>query len=236
MKLISTKKHLAATAFIAVFCAASIANAGIITQWTVETPTTPADTTAATGPSVSASTGTGTLNGVHAASSAWTTPSGNGSAESYSVNTWAVGDYYQIQTSTLGSSNIGLQFDQTSSNTGPRDFKVQYFDGTNYVDAGYTYAVLANASPNPTWNATTSSAIYTNFVNLSAIVALNNSASISLRLVDTSTVSANGGTVAAAGTSRLDNVSVFDNVPEPSCLFLAIAAVMAIGGYRRGKV
>src|SRR5262245_51144726 len=99
MKLKSRKAHLAACAFAAVFCAASSASAGIIAQWTMESPTTPADSTdSATGPTVAASTGTGSLNGVHAsAASDWTTPAGNGSAESYSVNTWAVNDYSQFQ-------------------------------------------------------------------------------------------------------------------------------------------
>lgn len=205
--------------------------AGTIASWTFETsqPTT-------AGP-LSPEVGSGSATGSHASASTYSSPAGNGSAHSFSSNTWAVNDYYQFQTSTTGSSGIALQFDQTSSGTGPRDFKVYYStDGTTFTDSGYAYAVLANASPNPTWNATTSSPLYTNIVNLGTVTALNNKAAVYFRLVDTSTTSASGGTVATAGTSRVDNVSVLNNVPEPSCLFLAIAAAMAIGGYRRGKV
>ena len=66
-------------------------------------------------------------------------PAGNGSAHSFSSNVWAVGDYYQFQVSTLGQSQIGLVFDQTSSSTGPGNFKVQYStNGTTFTDTGFT--------------------------------------------------------------------------------------------------
>ena len=72
---------------------------------------------------------------------------------SYSSNQWQIGDYYQFQVSTVGQSQIGLVFDQTSSATGPRDFKVQYStNGTTFTDSGFSYSVLANAAPNPLWS------------------------------------------------------------------------------------
>ena len=43
---------------------------------------------------------------------------GNGSPKSMSGNGWAVGDYWQFQSSTLGFSDIGISFDQISSSTG----------------------------------------------------------------------------------------------------------------------
>jgi len=230
MKLITTKRFLAAAAFIAASYAASEVMAGTIAMWTFETsqPTT-------AGPAA-AEVGTGSATGSHAGAAVYSSPAGNGSAHSYSANTWAVGDYWQFTTSTLGSSDIAFQWDQTSSGTGPRDFKVQYStDGTTFTDVPYSYSVLANASPNPTWNATTSSPIYTSLLLLNSITALNNQAAIYLRLVDTSTTSAAGGTVATAGTDRVDNVTIYNNVPEPSSLFLAFMVGGSVGVFRRRR-
>lgn len=239
MKMNILTKHFAASAFVAVFCVASSATAGIITQWTMEAPNTPADTTAATGPSVAAATGTGTLQGVHAsATTAWSTPSGNGSAESYSSNTWAVGDYIQFSTATTGSSSIGVIVDHTSSNTGPKDFRLDYsINGGAFVNSGLTYAVQPNAAPNPTWNSTTFSSLYRTFFDLSSISGLNNAASVAFRLINTTTnaAAAAGGTVAAGGTSRVDNLTVLDNVPEPTGIVLAMICAACLGLARRVK-
>ncbi len=205
---------------------AAMTNAAVLAQWTFET-NTPADlNNSAAGPSVTAEVGTGTLQGVHAnAGSDWTTPAGNGSANSYSVNTWELGDYTQFSTSALGFKDIQITFDATSSGTGPRDFKLQYStDGVSFTDFT-TYQVLANASPNPTWNGTTSSPIYSLAFDLSSITALNDDASIFFRLTMNSTTSASGATVAAGGTSRVDNVTVNGNViPEPATM-----ALLALG-------
>src|SRR5215211_892063 len=65
-----------------------------ITQWNFESPN-PADATdAATYPNtIAPAVGTGNAGGVHAsATTDWTTPVGNGSADSFSTNTWSVGD------------------------------------------------------------------------------------------------------------------------------------------------
>jgi VCBS repeat-containing protein len=185
-----------------------------IAQWNFESPN-PADATdQATYPNTIASaTGTGNAGGVHAsAATDWTTPVGNGSADSFSSNTWAVGDYYQFRVSTTGYTGIQVSWDQTSSGTGPRDFKLAYStDGTNFTDFGSPYTVLANASPNPVWNATTSSALYTTTRDLSAVTAVDNQTDVYFRLIDTSTTSASGGTVATGGTNRVDNFTVSSN-------------------------
>jgi hypothetical protein len=235
MKWTTSRNLLAIAAAIAlVSIAPSVQAATILSSWTFET-NTPPDSTGAVGPSVASEAGAfpGTLQGTHAsATSAWTTPAGNGTANSYSANGWAVGDYTQIVTSTLGYDTLSLTFDATSSNTGPRDFKVAAStDGSTFTDIGFSYAVLANATPNPTWNATTASPIYTITTPLPA--SLNNQASVYLRLLQTSTVSANGGTVAATGTHRLDNVIVA-GVPEPASLALVgLAGVACVGVIRR---
>jgi predicted extracellular nuclease len=184
----------------------------VIAQWSFESPNTPADATdAATYPNaIAPAVGAGNAGGVHAsAATDWTTPVGNGSADSFSTANWAVGDYYQFTVSTLNYTGIQVSWDQTSSNTGPRDFKLAYStDGTSFTDFGSPYIVLANGTPNPAWNGTTSSSAYSFSRDLSAITALDNQANVYFRLIDTSTTSANGGTVATGGTNRVDNFTV----------------------------
>src|SRR5262249_25623965 len=110
---------MAALALTAVICSAARAQNGIVAQWDFENIVHPQPAGASYGP-IAASAGTGSASGTHASSAtAWgnagASIAGNGSAQSFSSNTWAVGDYYQFQTSTLGLSNIGIQFDQISS-------------------------------------------------------------------------------------------------------------------------
>jgi len=100
-------------------------------------------------------------------------------------------------------------------------------NGSSYTQFGANYSVLANASPNPVWNTTTYQAVYTSSIDLSSVTALDNAATVVFRLVDMSTTSANGGTVAAAGTDRVDNFTVSATpVPEPSTLALGL-----VGGF-----
>ena len=180
-------------------------------------------------------TGSGSALSYHSGATFPTTtyssPAGNGSAHSFSANGWSVGDYYQFEVGTLGYSGITISFDQTSSNTGPRDYEVQYStDGSSFTDYA-AYSVLANASPNPAWNATTSSSIYTSTYDLSSVTGLNNQASVYFRLVDVDTVSANAGTVASAGTDRVDNFAITATaVPEPGTLSFALLGGLALFG------
>ncbi len=196
-----------------------------LAQWTFEL-NPPADlNNSTTISSILADVGTGTASGLHADSATdWTTPVGNGSANSLNANTWAVGDYFQFSLSTLGHFGIGVTFDQTSSGTGPRDFSLDYStDGVAFTSAG-NYTVLANgASPLSSWSSGTYQSGYTFTFDLSSIAALDNATTVYFRLFNTSTVSANGGTVAAGGTSRVDNFTV-SVVPEPSAFAL-------IGGF-----
>ena len=80
-------KVFSAFAILALMLAAlpmhSAQAAAIFTQWTFESPNTPAGATAATYPNaISPAVGTGNAGGVHtSASTAWSTPVGNGSTQ-----------------------------------------------------------------------------------------------------------------------------------------------------------
>ncbi len=215
------------TLLSAVLGASGIAGATVIADWTFETsqPTT-------AGP-FNPETGAGQASASHVGTSTYSSPAGNGSAHSFSSTAWAVGDYYQFKASTTGLSDIELTFDQTSSNTGPGSFQLEYSTtGTSFTNFGSAYTVLANSSPNPAWNATTSSSLYTTTDDLSSISALDNAATVYFRLVDSSTVSANGGTVASGGTDRVDNV-IIQSVPEPMSLGVITVGVFGLLARRR---
>jgi len=197
----------------------------VVADWTFET------TEPTTGGPVAADVGTGTATASHASTSVvYSSPTGNGSYSSWSSNYWSVNDYYQFQVSTAGLSGLSLSWDQASSNTGPRDFQLEYStnNGATFTDIGSAYSVLANASPNPTWTLSTYHSNYTFSEDLSGLTALNNDASVLFRLVDFDTVSANGGTVGTGGTDRVDNFSV-SAIPEPSTY--ALFAGLAVLGF-----
>jgi len=218
---------------------ASPAHAIVTVQWDFEGTTTPADLNdSTTSPSAAASLGIGTALGVHAAAATdWSTPVGNGSANSFSSNTWSVGDYWQFSFSTTGFTGLTLSFDQTSSGTGPRDFTLAYStNGTSFTNFA-NYAVLANAAPNTAWSGSTYNPAYTFTYDLSAVTALNNQASVFVRLIDASTVSAGGGVVAAAGTNRVDNFTVnLTPVPEASTSAMLLAGLAVLGFMARRRV
>jgi hypothetical protein len=194
--------------------AATTAQAQVIAQWTFETSVP--NTAGPFAPEV----GSGSALGFHAGASVYTSPAGNGSPHAFSSTNWAIGDYYQFQSSTIGFSGIKISWDQTSSNTGPGRETLQYStDGTTFTQFGSELTILANASPNPTWNSSTASPIYTFSFDLSSLSALNNASAVYFRLVDSSTISANGGTVAPTGTDRVDNFTIA-LVPEPTAISL----------------
>jgi PEP-CTERM motif len=223
-------------AFTAVAAMTLPAHAVTVVQWDFENA--PADlSNSTTSPAVAASFGVGTAVGVHSSSATdWTTPSGNGSVNSLSANTWGVGDYYQFSFGTVGYGGMLLSFDQTSSGTGPRDFTLAYStDGSSFTNFA-SYAVLVNGSPNPSWSSSTYNSVFTFVFDLGGVAALNDQASVFLRLVDSSTVSANGGVVATGGTGRVDNFTVMlTPVPEASTTAMLLAGLAAVGFIARRR-
>ena len=218
-------KNLLAAASVAALTFALPAQAATVVQWDFQTP--PADlTNSAVSPSVAASTGTGIASGLHAsADTDWTTPAGNGSTDSFSSNTWAVGDYWQFSFSTTGYIDLTLSFDQTGSGTGPRDFTLAYSTNGSTFTNFASYALQAI-----TWTAGTNNPASTITMDLSAISTLDNSATVFIRLVDASTVAIGGGAVGTGGTDRVDNFTVnLSPVPEAGTLALMLAGLAAVG-------
>jgi hypothetical protein len=175
--------------------------------------------------------GTATAVGLHSTAATYTSPAGNGSAKSLSANNWSVGDYFQFSLNTTGYQGITLSYDQTGSATGPSKFFLEYStDGTSFTTFGNTNSLLVNAAPNFTWNTTTTTNGYNFAYDLSSVNVLTNSSLVVFRVVDASTASLNGGTVATTGTDRIDNFIVNGTafaVPEPSIVALASMGGMA---------
>jgi PEP-CTERM motif len=226
------------TLLITAFAASSLsAHAAIIVGWDFENA--PADLTNSAASFTFASTlgtNTGTASGLHlSANTDWTTPAGNGSANSFSSNEWAVGDYYQFTLSTAGFSQVYVSYSQTGSNTGPRDFKLQYSTtgiGGSFVDFS-SYAIT-----NDSWNAVTPVPASFRSFDLTAIGALAGNTDVVFRIADTSTTSVNAGTVATGGTGRVDNFIVSDTpidapIPEPSTVLTLVSGLGMLGLLRR---
>jgi len=215
---------------------ATAAQAATITQWTFET-SLPNSTGAAIGP-LAAEVGTGSASGVHASDlTAYVSPAGNGSIASFSSNRWAIGDYYQFATATTGFTGISISLDQTRSSTGPAEFSLSYStNGTDYnAVSGATWSVTASTTGNITYSDTTTgnswsqSKTATNTsvsFDLSVISALNDAASVSFRIISTSTPGSTGG------TNRVDNVTIagtaISAIPEPSST-AALAGLVVFG-------
>jgi hypothetical protein len=215
--------------------------ADIIAQWTFENPPTDLTDSVSIG-GIIADVGTGVASGVHAgAATDWTTPSGNGSANSLSSNTWAVGDFYQFEVNTVNFTGITLSWDQTSSSTGPGVFNLEYRVGNSgaFSNGLNDYVVLPNQVASPglgSWSPTTAIPGYGFNVNLSAIAGLDNQPLVQFRLVmATDADSTPPGTVAAGGTSRVDNFTVIgiSAVPEPSSMALLGLAGASVSFGRR---
>jgi hypothetical protein len=137
----------------------------------------------------------------------------------------------QFTVSTVGYSNIVIEWDTRHSNTAARHQQFQYStDGTNFVDFGSLYI----ASSGDAWFNNRS-------IDLSSISGVNNNANFAFRMVaafdpasGTSYTASNSPTTLSYGTAgswRFDMVTVtsVSPVPEPSGLaLLGIAGLFAI--------
>lgn len=233
-----SRRWLGAAAAMGTGLCCSLSQAATIADWTFEThnvPASPAQT--GTTYTLAADVGTGTAVGGHASSATvWSSPAGNGSGHSFSANTWAVNDYYQFQVSTLGDTGVTLSWDQTSSNTGPKDFKLQYStNGTTFTTLN-SYSVLANATPNTPWSGSGSPNTAFSFSqDLTSLTALNNQASVYFRLVMADTVAAgSSSSLGTSGTDRVDNFLVSASpVPIPAGIWLLGSGLLSLAGLRR---
>ena len=207
------------------------AQAVVIAAWDFQTNTPAELANSATSPVVLANTGSGSLQGVHAsADSDWTTPAGNGSSESLSGNTWATGDYWEISFPTGGVSTLFLTFDAAGSNTGPRDFDIYTStDGTTFAQSPHSYSLILS-----NWSAVTPHPEHTRTFDLASVYTPYDG-TFYLRFVVNGTASINGGTIAAGGTSRLDNIIISDTapVPEPGSAVLGLLGLAGLVRRRR---
>jgi hypothetical protein len=206
--------------------------ANTISQWTFEA-NAPADLgNSATITGIAADVGNGTASGFHSsAASDWSTPVGNGSANSLSVNSWSVNDYFQFQLNTVGFTGITVSFDQTSSSTGPGKFNFQYStDGSSFVTFVTGYSVSADSTA---WSSSAHNNLDTLSFDLSAVAALSDASNVYFRIVDDSTTSAGSGTVAGTGTDRIDNFTVSGTTISvaavPDTLPSSFAAMILLG-------
>lgn len=154
-------------------------------------------------------------SGFHAdPATVWSNPVGNGSFESFSSNTWAVGDYYQFRTSTAGYENIVVSWEQTRSGTGPGTFDAAWStDGVTFTNFANDYVV-----DQVTWTSGAHTAGSAFTFNLPAGAA--DSADLYIRLVNDI---APGGT---GGTNRVDDIQIEGTlIPEPASLALLAAGL-----------
>ena len=129
------------------------------------------------------------------------TSSGDASPTGFSASTttWTTANkYWEISVNTTGYKNIKVSSVQIASNTGPRDFKIQYKIGAggSYTDITGGTVLLAN-----NW---TSGVVN----NLALPADCDNQSLVYVRWIPTSTTAVNGTTVAAGGTSRIDNIYI----------------------------
>ncbi|MEI8047536.1 MAG: lamin tail domain-containing protein [Bacteroidota bacterium] len=129
---------------------------------------------------------------------------GTGGAGSFAIsnNGWDNGantKYWHIGVNIQGYTNITLSSKQTSSNTGPKNFKAQYCvdGGTNWIDV-----------PSATITITAANAFNGVLTDFPLPATCSNQVDLQLRWIMTSNTATNGTTVASTGTSRIDDILV----------------------------
>jgi MYXO-CTERM domain-containing protein len=231
MKNMNTMTLLAAGTCAMV--AASAANAAVVVGWSIPAALTGTLTGAnyAVGEANDGANKVGSnLTGVHAsASTVWSSPTGNGSTNSFSSNNWAIGDYYQVSFATTGYQDLSVSWDQARSGTGPATFKFQVsINNGSFTDVVASYTVGVSGSTTA-WNSTTYQSSFTTTQALA--VGANDAANVRIRF--TATVAPTGGSP-TAGTGRVDNIVVSGTaIPAPGAI--ALLGVAGLVGSRRRR-
>ena len=218
----------------AVIATASAASADVIAGWSMSTAVAAATTgtnyTYGAADLGALTSGT-SLSGFHTASATtWSSPAGNGSTYSLSSNNWTTGDYYQVSMATTGYSDISVSWDQTRSSTGPSSFSLSMSTdgGANFTTllASYTVIQAGFAGTGTTsWNPVTNQSGFTT-TTIVGISAANQS-NVLFRFSSLSTT-------AAAGTNRVDNISVTGAViPVPTPGAVALVGLAGLVARRR---
>jgi hypothetical protein len=135
---------------------------------------------------------------------AWVAGSGGGGTFAPNSNMWtAAGDkYWQTVLNTTGYANLLLSSRQQSSNTGPRNFQVEYsLNGSTWTAVPGAAIVVANNF---------NSGVLT---NIALPAACNNQPTLYLRWLQVGTTAVNGSPVAGAGTNRIDDIRITGAAP-----------------------
>ena len=213
---------------------ASAASADVIAGWSMPTAVA-ASTTGSNytygAADLGALTSGSSLSGYHAAAATtWSSPAGNGSTYSLSSNNWTTGDYYQVSMATTGYSDISVSWDQTRSGTGPSSFSLTMSTdgGTNFTTLLDSYTVVQAGfagTGTTSWNSVTNQSGFTT-TTIVGISAANQS-NVLFRFSSLATT-------AAAGTNRVDNISVTGAaVPIPAPGAVALIGLAGLVSRRR---
>ena len=136
--------------------------------------------------------GTGSITYVPIASSATSAATGSG------WNSGSGAKYWVAEISTAGHFNLTLSSAQRSSNTGPRDWQVEYRIGTG---GAWTLVPGSSVTVQNNWT----SGVLT---NVALPGACSDQPQLFLRWIMTSNTDTQGNTVAAGGTSAIDNIAI----------------------------
>ncbi len=205
------------------------ARATVVALWTFET-SKPSASSGAVYSGILPEFGSGSGSGVHTdSSSVWSNPAGNGSAESFSVNHWSLGDYFQFKTSLTGFQDVQLSWGQTRSSTAPAGFTLSWSTDGSTFNPAETYSVGTDSWSSGTFN---SGSVFTK--DLTSVSGLDDASIAYFRL--TANADASGGT----GAVRVDDfqisaVPLITPVPELSTVGAVGFAVVFLGAAWRRR-